>query len=71
MKAFLEKNKKELYSLGKAKGWPENGPKGYATFFEGTIDAINNFMFRPNSASLVFGNEQITELHWLLSNKST
>jgi hypothetical protein len=56
MKAFLEKNKNEIFAQAKAQGWPEYGSDGYTTYFNGTIDAIQNFMFRPNTASLMFGN---------------
>lgn len=69
IQAFLEKNHSKIDALADKLGWPTSGPNSPETFFEGTINSINNFLADPNSGSLNMVNEQLTQLHWLLTNK--
>ncbi len=65
---FVEKNKKAIEALGKQMGWPADGPDGYETFLDGALNSMKNFLENPNIGSLDMINEQLTQLHWLLTN---
>jgi hypothetical protein len=65
---FVEKHKKEIEALGQQMGWPADGVNGYDTFIDGALKSMENFLEKPNIGSLDMINEQLTQLHWLITN---
>jgi hypothetical protein len=70
LESFLDNNKTALFQAAAAQGWGTKGPAGsnFASFYQGALNGINGFLEHPNEASLTLVNEQVTQMHWLLTH---
>ena len=68
MQSFLEKNKSQLFTIMKNRGWPATGIDGFENFYDGALSSIHLFLEKPNDGSLDMVNEQTTQIHWLMTH---
>jgi len=70
LEGFLDENKTALFQAAKAQGWGQGGGAGsdFASFYQGALNGINGFLEQPNQGSLTLINEQVTQMHWLLTH---
>lgn len=68
---FLEENQTEILSLAKYNGWPIKGDPSSEclSFIQGAVRTIQSFLKHPNHAGIDLTFEQLTQVHWLMTNR--